>query len=181
MLSSYSIVHVLFTEEYLTSIIVHVHYYCCYTCVGSPNITYYSNPIITFEGNKVILVCNATNDGDAIDPVQISWYNGTKLIKPDGKYVTIYHNYDAIIDQIYSVLVLDSANNTDDGEYICRAFNNPLCYSENKINLTVECEFIDCHNYILWWLHIILYVRTFTFQNGLITYRIRSTISATKT
>ena len=40
------------------------------------------------------------------------------------------------------MLVLDSVNNTDSGEYVCRAFNNPLCYSEEKIKLTVECEFI---------------------------------------
>ena len=87
------------------------------------------------------LVCNATNDRDAIDPVQISWYNGTKLLKSDEKHVTIYSKHDATTDQIYSILVLDSVNNTDDGQYVCRAFNNPLCYTENKIKLTVECEF----------------------------------------
>ena len=54
--------------------------------------------------------------------------------------MTIYTKHDAVTDQIYSVLVLESVNVTDDGEYICRAFNNPLCYTENKINITVECE-----------------------------------------
>ena len=58
--------------------------YLCYNQIsfpssGSPNITYYTNGIVVFEGKKVTLICNATNDGDAIDPVQISWYNGTKL------------------------------------------------------------------------------------------------------
>ena len=110
--------------------------------VGSPSITYYSSGITVFEGNKVKLVCNATNDRDAIDPVQISWYNGTQLVKSHGKFVTIYDKHDVVTNQIYSVLVLDSVNITDVGEYICRAFNNPLCYTENKINLTVECKFI---------------------------------------
>ena len=110
--------------------------------LGSPSITYYSSGTTIFEGNKLSLVCNATNDRDAIDPVQISWYKGTQLVKSNGKHVTIYTKHDAVIDQIYSVLVLESVNITDDGEYICRAFNNPLCYIENKINITVECEFV---------------------------------------
>ena len=109
--------------------------------LGSPSITYYSSRIVAFEGDKVNLLCNATNDGDAIDPVQISWYNGTKQLKSDGKNVTVYSKYDSVTDQIQSILVLDSVNNTDDGEYICQAFNHPLCYTEEKINLTVECEF----------------------------------------
>lgn len=110
--------------------------------LGSPSITYYSKGITTFEGNKVNLICNATNDRDAIDPVQISWYNGTQLIIPDGEHVTVYNNNDTVTGQVHSVLVLDSVDITEDGEYVCRAFNNPLCYTENKINLTVECEFV---------------------------------------
>ena len=110
--------------------------------LGSPNITFYSSGIISFEGEKVIIVCNATNDKDAVDFVQISWYNRTRLLKSDGKYVTIDSKRSNDSDQIQSVLVLDRANSTDSGEYICRAFNNPLCYSEEKIKLTVECEFI---------------------------------------
>ena len=55
--------------------------------------------------------------------------------------MTIYSERDNITDQIHSILVLDSVNITDDGEYLCRAFNNPLCYTESKINLIVECKF----------------------------------------
>ena len=109
---------------------------------GSPNITFYSSGIISFEGDKVILVCNATNDEDAVNFVQISWYNRTNLLKSDGKYVTIYNKHSSDSNQIQSVLVLDSVNNTDSGKYVCRAFNNPLCYKEEKIKLTVECKFM---------------------------------------
>ena len=124
--------------------------YLLYITLGPPNITYYSNEQITFEGNKVIIKCNATNDRNAINPVKISWYNGTQLVKSNGKCVIIYNKHDAVTDQIYSVLTLGSVNITDDGEYICRAFNNPLCYTENKINLTVECEFVgsNCSKFI---------------------------------
>ena len=110
--------------------------------LGPPNITFYSSGIISFEGEKVIIVCNATNDEDAVNFVQISWYNRTRLLKSDGKFVTIDSKCSSDSDQIQSVLVLDSVNNTDSGEYVCRAFNNPLCYSEEKIKLTVECKFV---------------------------------------
>ena len=74
--------------------------------------------------------------------MQINWYNRTRLLKSDGKYVTIDNKCSSDSDQIQSVLILDSVNNTDSGEYICRAFNNPHCYKEEKIKVTVECEFI---------------------------------------
>ena len=74
--------------------------------------------------------------------MQISWYNRTRLLKSDGKYVTIDSKRSSDSDDMQSVLILDSVNNTDSGEYTCRAFNNPLCYIEEKIKLTVECKFI---------------------------------------
>ena len=131
----------LFLYGYLICIFV-LTKYISFSSSGSPNITYYTNGIVVFEGKKVTLICNATNDGDAIDPVQISWYNGTKLLKSDGNHITIYNKHDTTTDQIHSLLILDSINHTDNGEYICRAFNNPLCYTENKLILTVECEFL---------------------------------------
>ena len=87
-----------------------------------------------FEGNRVDMVCNATNDEDANIPVQISWYNGTKLIKPDGKHVVVNNVQNNATGQVHPV------NYTNDGDYVCRAFNHPLSFTENKIKLTVECE-----------------------------------------
>ena len=125
----------------LATTYIYIYIYSCIN-TGSPNITYYSNGITTLEGNTVNLICNATNDKDAIDPVQISWYNGTELIIPDREHITIYSNNDTVTDQAHSVLVLDNVSITDDGEYVCRASNDPLCYTENKIKLTVECKFV---------------------------------------
>ena len=111
-----------------------------FTCVGAPYITYHSAEVVTFEGNRVDLVCNATNDADAIDPVQINWYNGTELIKPDGKHVMVNNVQNNVTDQVHSVLSFGYVNYTNNGDYVCRAFNHPLSFSESSIKLTVECE-----------------------------------------
>ena len=97
--------------------------------------------MVTFEGNRVDLVCNATNDPDANIPVQVSWYNGTELIKPDGKHVMVNNKQNNITGQVHSVLSLNPVRYTDDGVYVCGAFNHPLSFVENRITLTVECKF----------------------------------------
>ena len=96
------------------------------------------------------LMCNATNDEHSVGAIQINWYNGTQLLEPDGKHVIIYNKYDNITDQLYSVLLLDPVSHVDHGEYVCRAFTSPFCYSENKINLTVECELIMHCTYLIY-------------------------------
>ena len=87
--------------------------------LGAPSISYYSSEVVAFEGDKLSLICNATNDEDLVDPIQIRWYNGTQILKPDGKHVIIYSKYDNTTDQLYLVLLFDPVNHTDDGEYTC--------------------------------------------------------------
>ena len=100
--------------------------------------------------------------------MQISWYNRTRLLKSDGKYVTIDNKHSSDSDQIQSILILNSINNTDSGEYICRAFNNPLCYIEEKIKLTVECEFIRRSvNAIVISKNLCMYISTYVRSNTL--------------
>ena len=115
---------------------------CMYlhTIVAAPSITYYSPAIVAFEGNEVDLICNATNDVDAINPMQVSWYYRAMLIKPDGKYVVINNIRNNATGQIHSVLSFNPVNYTNDGVYTCQAFNQPLSFTENNIKLTVECE-----------------------------------------
>ena len=93
-----------------------------------------------FEGNRVDMVCNATNDADANIYVQINWYNGTEMIKPCKPYVVVKNVQNNATGQIHSVLSFYPVNYTNDGEYICRVFNHPLSYAESRIKLTVECE-----------------------------------------
>ena len=110
--------------------------------LAAPVINYYSPAIVTFEGNRVELVCSATNDVDAIIPVQISWYYRSMVIKSDGESVLINNTRNNATGEINSVLSFDHINFTNDGVYTCRAFNNPLSFTENQIELTVECEFL---------------------------------------
>ena len=106
--------------------------------------------MVTFEGERVDLVCNATNDVDANVPVQINWYNGTELVKSDGKCVKINNKRDNATGELLSVLSLDPVNYTNSGGYNCRAFNHPLSFTERRIALTVECELpILCTNGVI--------------------------------
>ena len=96
--------------------------------------------MIAFEGNRVDMVCNATNDADANIPVQINWYNGTEMIKPRKPYVVVKNVQNNATGQIHSVLSFYPVNYTNHGEYVCQVFNHPLSYAESRIKLTVECE-----------------------------------------
>ena len=107
--------------------------------LGPPYIYHYGTEIVALEGDKVHLICNATNKEDLTDPLQISWYNGTELLNSNGKSVIIYNKHNST-GEIYSVLLLDPVICTHGGQYICRAFTYPHCYAENRINLTVECK-----------------------------------------
>ena len=98
---------------------------------------------MSLEGGKVILLCTAINDVHANYSLQINWYKKNKLITSDEKHILV-HN-EAIDDsrQLKSTLILDPVNPTDDGVYMCKAFNHPDLYSELRTNLTVECKLIS--------------------------------------
>lgn len=85
------------------------------------------------------LLCNASNDADAIERLQIVWYNSEGIIvKPSGRHL-LYNTTDRVTGQVQSVLLFDPVNYTDSGEYTCRASNHNNSYSETKTNLTIEC------------------------------------------
>ncbi|XP_065903803.1 basement membrane-specific heparan sulfate proteoglycan core protein-like [Dysidea avara] len=109
------------------------------TVYEPPSITYMSGKTVVFEGRKVKLTCNATNDVDADYPVQIKWYNSKgKQVQIVNKHVLIYSNTNSVTGEIQSVLLFDPVNHTDTGMYTCRAYNHPQCFNEDKVNLTVE-------------------------------------------
>ena len=111
-----------------------------FLCVGPPHITYYSGEMIVYEGNRVDMMCNATNDADANIPIQISWYNGTELIKLREQHVVVNNVQNTAAGQVHSVLSIYPVNYTNDGDYVCRAFNHPISYTEAKSTLTIECK-----------------------------------------
>ena len=111
--------------------------------LGPPKITYISPDMIYLEGTKVILICNATNDADAIEEVQITWFykNSTSL------YQIIQNNNHRIHDvrnssigQLYSLLHFEPINRTDEGVYICRASNHPQSSTELGTKVMIKSE-----------------------------------------
>ena len=127
---------------------------CLYDVVTEPpSITYISDQTVSFEGRKVKLTCNATDDVDADYPVQIKWYNSKgKQVEIVNKQVLIYSNINNVTGEIQSVLLFDPVNHTDTGRYTCRAYNHPQCYNEDKVNLTVECE-LPFYIFVTKWLY----------------------------
>ena len=109
--------------------------------IGPPVINFITSKSVAFEGNKATLICNATNDVDATTSVSIDWYNseGAK-VESESKHRLVYNVTNPVSGQVQSVLLFDPVNHTDSGEYTCHAFNDNDCYTEDKTNLTVECE-----------------------------------------
>ena len=99
--------------------------------------------MVSLDGDKVSLLCTAVNDVHAYYSLQINWYKGNKHIIPDSKHISLHNETVKDSRQLKSILIFDPVNSTDDGMYMCRAFNHPDLYSESKINLTIECELIN--------------------------------------
>ena len=103
-----------------------------------------SSETTSFEDNKVHLMCNATNDVDALDEVKVVWLRKIsgdveRVIKTDGRII-IYNRTDSSTDETHSVLLFDPVNHSDDGKYICRALNHPESSSEKLTNLIIKCK-----------------------------------------
>jgi len=105
---------------------------------AGPPTSVVSKSTTSFEGEKVNLMCHATNDIDAPHPVQVNWYKDNQPLKPDGRRVLVYSKFNTS-KEIVSVLLFDLVNHTDDGDYTCRSFNDPLSFTEVTTTLTVEC------------------------------------------
>ena len=131
---------------------------------GPPTIHSISSKLISFEGEKVNLTCSASNDVDSSESLTIFWYGprGTQLTSIM-KNVNIYLKDDSITAQNTSILLMDSVNNTDTGQYTCRAFNHPKSYSEKKTSLDVECKNI-------YEIHLCVYVFNYMHEKGYITH-----------
>ena len=101
------------------------------------------------EGNKTILVCNATNDADAANQVQITWFykNLTSVhpVVPDNSRVNI-SNHSSSSRELHSRLSIGPINRNDEGIYVCKASNDPQSSNESgtkvmiKSKLTCNCS-----------------------------------------
>ena len=108
--------------------------------LGSPAINYISRPQTIFKGNKISLICNATNDEDAVDSLQILWYKTNDNVTITGQQHVFEKSTTNIITELQSTISFDPISHNDDGEYTCRAFNHPQLYTEAVTSVTVECK-----------------------------------------
>jgi len=108
---------------------------------GPPTIVHITDDTVVFEGNTTALMCNATNDEDAVNPLTITWYNSKgQNLESNQHNILVFSVTDQVTGQIQSVLLFDPINHTDSGDYTCRAFNDNDCYTENRTSLTVKCK-----------------------------------------
>ena len=141
--------------QYLTSHISKFSYlpigcclisYClgslCSMCLGPAKITYISPDMTYLEGTKVRLVCNVTNDADAINQVQIAWFykNSSSYQVASSNNHEIHHVENSTTGQSYSILHFNSVNRTDEGVYICRASNDPQSRTESTTESSTEVK-----------------------------------------
>ena len=115
------------------------------SCVltGSPKITYISADITYLEGTKATLICNATNDADAVNEVQITWFykNSTSLYQVMSINNHVIHNVEnSTSGQLYSVLLFDPINRTDEGVYVCKASNHPQSSTELSTEVKIKSK-----------------------------------------
>ena len=123
-----------------------IHVLNTYTYIGPPKIAHISHDTISLEGNKSKLICIATNDDDSDQSLKIQWYYPSGIrIKSDESRILIYNSPGKDTGQLKSQLLFDPVNRTENGVYTCRAFNDPNCYTEKNVKLTVECEYNIMH------------------------------------
>ena len=114
-----------------------------YMYLGPPKITFISPDMTYLEGTKASLVCNATNDVDADNEVQITWFykNSTSLYEiVSNNKRTIYNVGNSTSGQSYSILLFASVNRTDEGVYICRASNHLQSSTELKTIVKIKSK-----------------------------------------
>ncbi|XP_065904077.1 hemicentin-1-like [Dysidea avara] len=102
---------------------------------GLPNSSLH-NQTMVIEGRKVRLICNITNDADAVNP-KVNWYKENVLVKEDKDRVSIFDSMKTN-HIIQSVLLFENVTHADGGRYICRAYNDPGFYTEASTLLIVE-------------------------------------------
>ena len=98
------------------------------------------------EGTKTSLICNATNDADAANEANITWFykNSTSLYQIVSNNNRKIHNVrNSTIEQLYSILLFEPVNRTDEGVYICRASNHPQSSTELSTKVKIKSnEFV---------------------------------------
>ena len=110
--------------------------------LGPPEIIFISPDMTYIENSKARLICNATNDADAVMQITFAWFykNITSLyqIVPDNSRVVIYNKENSSVSQ--SQLFFDPINRKDEGVYICKASNHLLSYAESSTRVMIQSK-----------------------------------------
>ena len=117
--------------------------------IGPPKIIYISPDMTYLEGTKASLVCNATDDANAVNKTQITWFykNSTSLYQVVSSINHIIYNVEnSTSGQLYSILLFDPVNRTDEGEYICKASNHPQSITELSTEVKIKSK-STCNHY----------------------------------
>ena len=114
-----------------------------YLYIGPPTV-YLSNVTVSYESGKASLNCNATNDTDAVNPLQIEWYypNGSLIISDKRK---IFLDFVKVNNQLRSTLILVLLSRSDSGNYTCQAIHDLQSYTKATTNLIVQCKLAICY------------------------------------
>ena len=111
--------------------------------LGPPKITDISPNMTYLEGSKISLVCNATNDADATNEVQIAWFyknlTSLYLVVQDNR-VIIHNVRNSVNRQIHSVLLFDPVSRTDERVYICKASNHPQSSTKASTEVMIKSK-----------------------------------------
>ena len=94
------------------------------------------------EGENVSLVCEITNDPDAIENITIKWFNNDnrKLINKND-HITISNTMETHPNRtVMSTLTIDPVIHQDAGQYRCVALNHPELMVSDTTQLTVQCK-----------------------------------------
>ena len=111
------------------------------TSIGPPIISLSENATVV-EGENVSLVCEVTNDPDAIEDVTIRWFdNNNHRLRDQDDRITISNTTETHPSRtVMSTLTIDPVIHQDAGQYRCVALNHPELMVNDTTQLTVECK-----------------------------------------
>ena len=94
------------------------------------------------EGESVSLMCEVTNDPDAIEDVTIRWFdNNDYRLRDQDDRITISNTAETHLSRtVMSTLTIDPVIHQDAGQYRCVALNHPELMVNDTTQLTVECK-----------------------------------------
>jgi len=108
---------------------------------GPPKIVSLTGYVTVVEGSSVSLVCNVTNDRDAVGTqnVTVLWHN---IIYEDDRITITNSSRDDFKESYISTLTINPVLRDDKGQYTCQALNHIELRDSESTNLIVECELV---------------------------------------